>query len=237
MSAQVEVAYQVDRDAERAVYAPMSRIRDGFLPDADGKLVIDVGGGEGSLGATFAVRGARVVLVDLDRESLRRSRGVTSAVRGSILDLPVKSEAADAVVGRAILHHVPDELEAAFAEMARVLKPGGTLLIQEPCSGNWPARVARRYVTTDRHEAGERVLPLRTYVAAMRRHFTLDRIEPHFLLSYLAPHVASRAPQGLAPWARQLTRWLASLDASLLGTLPGLGDRAAYVSLVGRRAV
>lgn len=42
-------------------------------------------------------------------------------------DLPFADSRFDLVLGHAILHHVPD-LERAFAEFARVLKPGGTVV-------------------------------------------------------------------------------------------------------------
>jgi ubiquinone/menaquinone biosynthesis C-methylase UbiE len=41
-------------------------------------------------------------------------------------DLPFPNESFDLVFGHAVLHHLPD-LERAFAELARVLRPGGTL--------------------------------------------------------------------------------------------------------------
>jgi SAM-dependent methyltransferase len=40
--------------------------------------------------------------------------------------LPFANESFDLVFGHAVLHHLPD-LDAAFAEFARVLRPGGTL--------------------------------------------------------------------------------------------------------------
>src|SRR3954470_19798592 len=41
-------------------------------------------------------------------------------------ELPFDDESFDLVLGHAVLHHLPD-LERAFAEFHRVLKPGGTL--------------------------------------------------------------------------------------------------------------
>jgi len=41
-------------------------------------------------------------------------------------DLPFPDESFDLVFGHAVLHHLPD-LERSFAELARVLRPGGTL--------------------------------------------------------------------------------------------------------------
>ena len=42
-------------------------------------------------------------------------------------ELPFEDESFDAVLGHAILHHIPD-LARAFAEMRRVLRPGGIVL-------------------------------------------------------------------------------------------------------------
>ncbi|MEX0658550.1 MAG: methyltransferase domain-containing protein [Egibacteraceae bacterium] len=53
------------------------------------------------------------------------------AVHGRVADaesLPYDAAAFDLVVGHAVVHHLPD-LEAAFAELRRVLVPGGRLVI------------------------------------------------------------------------------------------------------------
>ena len=59
--------------------------------------------------------------------------------------LPFKDASFDLVLGHAVLHHIPD-LARAFAEFARVLAPGGTLLFAgEPSRyGDRLARVPKR---------------------------------------------------------------------------------------------
>jgi ubiquinone/menaquinone biosynthesis C-methylase UbiE len=59
--------------------------------------------------------------------------------------LPFRDESFDLVFGHAVLHHIPD-LERAFAEIKRVLVPGGTLLFAgEPSRcGDRLARVPKR---------------------------------------------------------------------------------------------
>jgi ubiquinone/menaquinone biosynthesis C-methylase UbiE len=47
-------------------------------------------------------------------------------VRCEAAELPIEDESLDLVVGHAVLHHLPD-LEAAFDEFVRVLRPGGTI--------------------------------------------------------------------------------------------------------------
>jgi SAM-dependent methyltransferase len=48
-------------------------------------------------------------------------------VRSDAEDLPLADESFDLVFGHAVLHHIPD-LDRAFAEFSRVLRPGGTIL-------------------------------------------------------------------------------------------------------------
>jgi ubiquinone/menaquinone biosynthesis C-methylase UbiE len=63
--------------------------------------------------------------------------------------LPFKDASFDLVLGHAVLHHIPD-LALAFAEFARVLAPGGTLLFAgEPSRyGDRLAAVPKRMATT-----------------------------------------------------------------------------------------
>lgn len=229
------VRFLVDGEAEMTVYAPLSRIREAFLPDAHGRTVLDVGGGNGSFGALFAQRGARVLPIDTDRRALLQADSSLQAVRGSLLQIPVRDGSADAVVGRAVLHHVPDALPLAVSEIARVLAARGTLLIQEPCAGNLPAALARRFFPTDRHEPGERVLPLTAYVEAIRARFEVEAVTPHFLTSYLLPHLVGRFPTALRPLARRVTAVLAGVDEGLLEGSSRLASRAAYVSIEARK--
>ena len=57
----------------------------------------------------------------------RNARGLGFEVEGRVADaerLPYDDDSFDLVMGHAVLHHIPD-LDAAFAEILRVLRPGG----------------------------------------------------------------------------------------------------------------
>jgi SAM-dependent methyltransferase len=60
-----------------------------------------------------------------------RARGI-SAMRADARELPVKSETCGLVTAFDVLEHIDEDYLAA-AEIARVLRPGGTLLIAVPC--------------------------------------------------------------------------------------------------------
>jgi ubiquinone/menaquinone biosynthesis C-methylase UbiE len=78
-----------------------------------------------------------------------RSLGLEVETRAADAErLPFADESFDLVFGHAVLHHIPD-LGRAFAEFARVLAPGGTLLFAgEPSRhGDHLARVPKRFAT------------------------------------------------------------------------------------------
>ncbi len=94
-----------------------------------GAVLVDLGCGAGLLAPHVASMGYRHVGVDLTASALAQARehGVT-AVRGSVVAVPVADGAADVVCAGEILEHVTD-LAATVAEACRVLRPGGTLVI------------------------------------------------------------------------------------------------------------
>lgn len=96
---------------------------------APGAVLVDLACGGGLMAPHVARLGYRHVGVDLGLEGLRRAsaHGVL-AVRGSVLAVPLADGCADVVVAGEILEHVDDDV-AVLAECARLLRPGGTLVI------------------------------------------------------------------------------------------------------------
>lgn len=107
-----------------------------------GRRALEVGCGDGRLLGWLASRAALAVGLDPDPAQLVRAaanRGVGLLARGVGERLPFASGAFDLVVLFNSLHHVPvDRQGAALAETARVLRPGGDLLVAEPLAeGPW----------------------------------------------------------------------------------------------------
>lgn len=98
--------------------------------------VLDVG-----CGSSKIVQGLpNPVGLDIVLKKLRYLRKVTGdLVRGTLQSLPFRDESFDGVVCSEVAEHVPPEL-LSLAEFARVLKPGGTLILGTPdySSFLWP---------------------------------------------------------------------------------------------------
>jgi len=197
--------------------------------------VVDLGGGNGNFVAPLLEKEGSLVTIDTDRTALASANPRIRAVCGSVLALPFRDQAFDGIAGRAVLHHVPDDLDAAIADAKRVVRPGGLLLFQEPTDGNPIANAARRRFPTERHDPHERPLPAEAYLAAVRRELEVVEVRHEFLLSYLLPHAVGRLPPDRRGFARLLTRVLFRFDRLLLAALPKLRSRAAYVSILARR--
>lgn len=98
-----------------------------------GDRVLDLGCGTGDLARLAAAAGARVVGVDVSAGMLAvaSAQGLRSRlVRAAAEALPIADRAVDAVVSGFALRNLSD-LDSAFAELGRVLRPGGALSLLE----------------------------------------------------------------------------------------------------------
>ena len=104
-----------------------------------GERVLDLAAGTGTSSAPFATRGARVVPVDFSLGMLRvgkRTRPELPFVAGDALRLPFADASFDAVTISFGLRNVSGT-EAALAELLRVTKPGGRLVVCEFSAPTW----------------------------------------------------------------------------------------------------
>jgi SAM-dependent methyltransferase len=111
-----------------------------------GDRVLDMGCGAGRHAFEMYRRGGDVIAFDQDGDELAGVLDLFGAMRdagevpdgaeadikqGDALALPFADAEFDRVVAAEVLEHIPDD-EAAIAELARVLRPGGTIAVTVP---------------------------------------------------------------------------------------------------------
>ncbi len=97
-----------------------------------GSLVVDVACGTGDLSRIAQAAGLRVVGIDLSWGMIAagRARGAQTVLQADATTMPFADRSVDGIVCGYALRNLSD-LDAAFAEMARVLRPGGRLALLE----------------------------------------------------------------------------------------------------------
>ena len=114
-------------------------------PLAAGERVVDVGSGAGFDSFVAAAQvdpGSRVVGVDMTPEMLEKSRSTAKILdldnvefrEGTAEDLPLEDGWADVVISNGVINLCADK-ERAFAEIFRVLRPGGRIQFADIAAG------------------------------------------------------------------------------------------------------
>lgn len=109
-----------------------------FFGDLGESCVLDAGCGKGRFARVLKDRHprARVCGLDLAEAMLRHVPKEVSACAGSLLGLPFRDAAFDAVYATESLEHAVD-IDGAVAELCRVLRPGGRLVIIDKNAEQW----------------------------------------------------------------------------------------------------
>ena len=158
-----EAAIKLAKSAERMIRASRGRLAPVYAPLAEqittdlalaekGGVGIDLGSGPGTLIIELCKR-TQLHWINADINphffghflALAATHGVShrvSAILADAQDMPFRDNYADVVVSRGSYHFWPDRTKA-FAEVYRILKPGGVAYIGRGFSRNLPPEVAR----------------------------------------------------------------------------------------------
>jgi ubiquinone/menaquinone biosynthesis C-methylase UbiE len=108
-----------------------------------GDEVLEIGPGFGATTRLLAERAAQLTVIELDQDYCRRLRAelgdTVSVDHGDATALPYGDARFSAVVCFTMLHHIPvvGDQDRVFAEVARVLRPGGAFAGTDSVGTGW----------------------------------------------------------------------------------------------------
>lgn len=191
--------------------------------------VLEIGGGEG-LTLRFLPHLAHLGFVGtdlhLDRVRAIRNSVPREAAPGCIrtavcnaVSLPFADRSFGTVLCRDVLHHIPPaQQQAAWAEMARVTCPGGTVCVIEPNAARAPlAALFSAAIPTERWALS---FNAQTLQQAAQSHFScvqVDHLEPSMLYRLLLHYRFGMPSLGHAAWVKRglaAWEWVASHSPS-----------------------
>jgi ubiquinone/menaquinone biosynthesis C-methylase UbiE len=196
--------------------------------------------GRGEALALFGRQIRRYIGVDVSENMLQATQAEhrdekAIFVQGDATRVPLASESVDSVVMLGGIHHVPARAEL-FAEIARILKPGGRFLYREPVSdfALWRGLRAVIYRLSPmlNHETERPLLYEETVPVLERAGLRTLRYKTHGLFGFClfmnSDVLFFNRFFRFVPGIRAMTRASARIDEALLG-LPGLGRAGLQV--------
>ncbi len=210
-----------------------------------GLRVLDYGCGPADFGVWMATEGAEVTLLDISQTAVdlgvlrAAASGVGSRVYGLAADaslLPQLPDASfDLVFACASLHHTM-KYEGAVSELARVVRPGGRLVLCETWGENPLLGLARRVragMAGEDEDQGEEIVLSRRELRRLEPWFEGWRIETFHLLAMTKRMLRGRFQ---ARSARAALSLLEKADRAMIGAIPPLRWWCGEALIIARRS-
>jgi ubiquinone/menaquinone biosynthesis C-methylase UbiE len=197
--------------------------------------VAEIGCGPGRATMYLTALGAAVTAIDISAASLTRARRRAPNaryVRATAMALPFADATFEAAVSDGVIHHTPDA-RAAFAETARILRPGGHLYL-----GVYDRRRLYYYIYTyagppirwvERSAAGRAALSLTLMPLYYLIHLAKSRGRrtwvgaKNFFYDYII------TPRATFYTRKEITAWGGELGLELIKYDPSLGNVHVFV--------
>lgn len=202
-----------------------------FSDVKEGDVVLDLGSGAGIdilIAAKKVGPTGRVIGIDMTGEMIAKAReniaasGLSNAEvrKGIIEDLPVESSSLDWVVSNCVINLSPEK-PRVFAEIVRVLKPGGRMLVSDIVVQDLPDRVRRNEALYTACVAG--AISEEEYLDGLRGA-GLEDVEVRERLVYDAAQLKGLIRSDLADADRQMANGAVPIDDEALS---GIVDSVA----------
>ena len=219
----------------------------------DDKVVVDIGCGPGNVYATLGGAPKLLIGIDVAEGSLKMAKSIGYVpLQADAHDLPLVSDFADIVVVNATLHHCT-EMSQVLAEAARLVRPGGVLVIDhDPQHYAWNYRgvglmfyhvrhlIYAYFLPTLHMEKEERICALATEThhhpgAGVTEELFLQVLLPlRFSLDFY-PHNQTVGAAALAGEIGKPPHWRYRLGQHLSGLNPNLPEAALSLMCVAKR--
>ncbi|HWB84349.1 MAG TPA: class I SAM-dependent methyltransferase [Bryobacteraceae bacterium] len=229
----------------RGMRSILFRLMDPYMAGRTVRRALDAGCGTGYMAHVLASeRGWPMVALDLDREGLRYARlnCVERTVQGDMTRLPFAGGAFDVVMSLDALVHIPQGEESTVVrELARVVTPGGLLVLRAAAFNALRSRHSAFVMETQRYSRAKLIkLVTDTGMRVLRCTYANSLLLPLALAKFRIWEPLRRAPvasgvEPVAPWLDRLLHAPLAFEAGWLGSghdLP-LGQT---VVLVGEKA-
>ena len=216
-----------------------------WLPKDRRLRVLDNMCGTGIFLGSLSARYSFVVGADISFEMLSQcDRDTRAPLKGLLCAdterLPFMSNSFDIVNIRGAIHHV-HPLGRALEEIRRVMKPGGLLILSEPCDDFVLVRKMREmmYTSMDGFGEGEKTFRSSELLEDLQRAgFSIQKTKRFGFIAYTLLGYPDVVPAlefiHHLPFARLLSRGLIGIDR-LLAKTPGLKNWSLIVFVAGQR--
>jgi len=209
-----------------------------------GQTVLDLGSGAGIdliIAAKKVGSGGQVIGVDMTDEMIAKARQNVAAAgfenvdvrKGIIEDLPVESGTVDWVISNCVINLSPEKPKV-FAEIARVLKPGGHMLVSDIVVDDLPLSLRQNEALYNSCVAG--AISETEYLDGLRQA-GMDHVEVRHRTVYDASQLRGFLKCDAAEGDPAIAEWAASLDPEEARTMPQtMEGRIWSASIFGRKA-